>query len=115
MGNADGEQHGGVDFSRERAFFFPVQILSADSDIRALGCSDGGIEAEIGGADDDFVAVVIFDQREEIAEEVTGLVGRFVHLPVGSDDFFSHERPFSNLKIAEFASGCWDNSSAART
>jgi hypothetical protein len=69
VGNADGEQHGGVDFAGVGAFLFPVQILGSDGDIRTLGCGDGGIDAEIGWADDDFVAVVRLNQGKEIAKK----------------------------------------------
>src|ERR1035437_8180720 len=44
VGNADCEQHGGVDFSGEGAFLFPVEILSADGDVRSFGSGDGGLK-----------------------------------------------------------------------
>jgi len=68
-----------------------MKILRSDGDIGAFGRGYGGVEAKIGGADDDFVAVVAVDQGQEVAKEVTGLVGRLVHLPVGGDEFFSHD------------------------
>jgi hypothetical protein len=44
---------------------------------------DGGLEGDVIGADYDFVAVVILDEREKFLEEGGGLVGSFVHFPVG--------------------------------
>ena len=117
VGDADRQQHAGGDLAGEGTFLFPVKILRADGDVRAPGGMDGGIKRKVIRADDDFVAAFLVigavDQRQEIAEEVAGLVGRFVHLPVGGEHFLSHEAPFS--KIAEVGSGCWDIFSAART
>ena len=59
----------------------------------------GKIEREVGGADDDFVAVVTGNERQKFAEEVAGLVRSFVHLPVGGDEFFSHEVWITFLKV----------------
>src|ERR1035441_1378745 len=94
VGYTDREQNAGADLAGEGAFLFPMEILRADGYVRALGRIDGGIERKEIWADDNFVAVVAVDHRKEIAEEVTGLVGCFVHLPVGGEEFLSHEGPF---------------------
>ena len=86
--------------------------MRADGDTRTLGRVDGGIDCKVSRADDDFVAVVALDQRQEIVEEVTSLVGGFVHFPIGGDEFFSHDGPFSNTGVG---SDSRDNFSAART
>src|SRR5208282_3123467 len=52
VGDADGEQHGGVDLAGEGAFLLPVKILRADRDVRSLGGGDSGVNTEVGGADD---------------------------------------------------------------
>ena len=88
VGDADGDQHAGADFAGVSAFLLPVHVLRADGNVGALRGMDGNIERKISGADYDFVAVVTVDQRQEFAEEVAGFVGRFVHLPVGGDEFF---------------------------
>ena len=114
VGDADGEQHGGVDLAGEGAFLFPVEILRADGDVRALGRGDGGVECRGRWGRRRFRrGRCRLDQRKEIAEEVTGLVGGFVHLPVGGDQFFSHEGPF--VKITEIASDSREIFSAAWT
>jgi hypothetical protein len=95
MGAADGEQHGRADFAGIRAFFFPVQVLRSDCDVRFFDGLDRSAEIDIGRADNDFIAIVICDQGKKIAKEVASLVGRFVHFPVGSDEFLSHGNPFS--------------------
>jgi len=56
-----GDQHGGVDFAGVGAFFFPVQILAPMATFEPLARL-GGIDAEIGWADDDFRAVVRLNQ-----------------------------------------------------
>ena len=113
VGYADGCEHGSVDFSGEGAFLFPIEVLCADGDVGAFGGSDGSIDAEVGGADEDFVPIVAVNQRKEVAEEVTGLVGSFVHLPISGDEFLSHEGPFS--KITEMPDDSREIFSAART
>ena len=59
---------------------------------RALGGFDGHIKIDVGRADDDFVAGMAGDQGQEVAEEIAGLIGILVHLPVGGHQLFAgHE------------------------
>jgi len=61
---------------------------------------DGGVDRKVSRADYDLVAVVVLDEREENAEEVASVVRRFMHFPVGGDEFLSHEGPFLRWDIA---------------
>ena len=82
----------GADLAGEGAFLFPVDVLARRwRRCEPLAACDGGVNRKVIGADDDFVAVVAVDQRKEIAEEFTGLFGGFVHLPIGGEEFLSHE------------------------
>ena len=50
------QQHAGADFAGVGALFFPVHVLGADRDIRALGSLDRAAEVNERRADNDFVA-----------------------------------------------------------
>jgi len=89
VGRADSLQHGSVDFSGVCAFFFPVEILGPDGDVRAFGGGDGGVEAEIGGADYDFVTAVIFNQGRKSRKKSRVWLGVLNIFQLAAISFFS--------------------------
>jgi hypothetical protein len=92
---ADFEQHAGGNLARISAFFFPVQVLRSDGHVRSLYGVDRSTKVNVWRADNDFIAIMIRDHGKKVAQEVASLVWRLVHFPVGSDEFLSHEDPFS--------------------
>ena len=58
MGAADIQQHAGADFAGVCALFFPVQILRADGDVRALGGFDRSGKINVRRANNDLIASV---------------------------------------------------------
>jgi hypothetical protein len=59
--------------------------LRANRNVRPLDGFRRSAEVDIWRADDDLVAIMIRDQGKKVAKEVAGLVGRFIHFPVGGD------------------------------
>src|SRR5262249_62054616 len=96
-GAARRQQHAGADLAGVGTFFFPVNILRADGDTRVLRRRDRNMQVDKGWTHDDFIAIVSGDEGQEVPEEVATLIRGFVHLPIGGDDFFSHEEAFSML------------------
>src|SRR5262249_23683651 len=74
VSHANHKQHGGVDFARKRALLFPVNILSSDGNIRTLRAVHSHVDGEERWADNNFVSIVIFDERQELVEEFASLV-----------------------------------------
>src|SRR5579863_25245 len=95
VGTADREQHAGADFAGISALLFPVQILGADCHIRSLDSIHCSTEINVRRANDDFIAIVVCCQGKKVTKEGESFIRRFVHLPIGSDEFLSHGDPFT--------------------
>jgi hypothetical protein len=89
MSAADGQQHGSSNFTRVGTFVCPVNILRADGDRGVPSGIERGMQIDERRANDDFIAVMIGDKGKKGAEEVAGLVGSLVHLPIGGNEFFT--------------------------
>src|ERR1700756_2637106 len=97
MGGANCQQHASADLAGVGAFLFPMNVLSTNRHVGALGCLDRGGQIDEGWANHDLVPLMSRNQGQRIAEEITSLVRCFVHLPIGSNDFLSHRVPSSML------------------
>src|SRR4030095_6253638 len=95
MRDSNRKQHASRDFARVSAFLFPVKILSSNRDIRTLCSLDCRRNVDKRRTNHYLVPVMSGNQRQKITEEVAGLVGCLVHLPVGGNGLFSHSDPLS--------------------
>ncbi len=92
-GSARGVEHLAGDFSRESPLFGPIEILAADAHVcSARGCNRSG-NRDADGEDDNVTVIGIAQEGKETVEEASGLLGGFVHLPIGR-----HYGPSHRLK-----------------
>src|SRR5262249_45687885 len=84
--------------SGECTLFLPVHVLCSNNDPSAANGLEGSGEADERRQDRNVIAVVPGDQRAEFVNEGGGLAGRFMHLPIGGDELFSHA---SQLNLSE--------------
>ena len=94
---ANGEQHAGRNLTGESALFFPIHVLGADGDVRSSRSLHRRWNVDKRRTHGNFVPIVLLNVRQEVAKEIASLIGRLVHLPICSHQFFAHYEAFSNL------------------
>ena len=83
--------HDGRDFTGERAFALPIQILRRHAD---LGVSRGlgdRMQRSERGSDDDFHVDDVLDEASELLHEHDRFLHGLEHLPVASDHWGPHK------------------------
>ena len=65
-----------------------MQVLGADGDLAAFHGVHRDVDGEMVRADDDFIAIVILDQGQKVAEEVASLVGVLCIFQLAAISFF---------------------------
>ena len=85
-------EHAGADFAGEGAGRFVAHVLCAERDAGKFGDDLGETgESGEGWNDNNFRAVEIFQLQLEIFHERGSVGGGHVHLPIRSNDLFTHK------------------------
>src|ERR1039458_10355726 len=102
-----------------------MHVLAANRHVRCFGRFQRGRQVNIRRANHDLVAGVAADQRQKIVEELAGLLGCFIHLPIGGNELCSihsldpmrnsYGLPDAGLRwsmaaVAKVSNAAWSNS-----
>ena len=79
------QQHSRRDFAGKCAFFFPVHVLTADADVAFPHHCRHGSKARKRRADNNLLRGMRFKVGQAFIQELFGMGGRLVHLPVGGN------------------------------
>src|SRR5689334_22362993 len=91
MSAANSPEHRRRHFSGVSAFLFPEHVLATDRDLAVLNCFYRGRQTYKWRAEYNLVPAVLPNERKERCDKLLCLFRRLVHLPVGCDQFLSHE------------------------